>query len=287
MPDTALHTISIPLSAQTHEVAALVGRFMQTRNEAEGSGQPEPVPVAESLRIAKEFRAWIGDAPDRFDDVQNALPLEEDPMDWLLDDLPWRLAKAGMIDELADFSRSFAEVTSPDSFLGDLALRLGEAGRHDEALAQAQSILERFPDDPWTVIRAGEVHQLREELDQAEAAYRKALSMAGDDGFTRAGVLERLAPMLEQCGRAEEAGALIAEEQRRQEERRKGVKTERKKERKKERASSAVAAAGASESNESLPEPFLEPARRESPKVGRNAPCPCGSGKKHKRCCGA
>jgi len=25
--------------------------------------------------------------------------------------------------------------------------------------------------------------------------------------------------------------------------------------------------------------------RRESPKVGRNAPCPCGSGKKYKKCC--
>jgi transposase-like protein len=27
------------------------------------------------------------------------------------------------------------------------------------------------------------------------------------------------------------------------------------------------------------------PIRRESPKVGRNEPCPCGSGLKHKRCC--
>ena len=26
--------------------------------------------------------------------------------------------------------------------------------------------------------------------------------------------------------------------------------------------------------------------RRESPKIGRNAPCPCGSGKKYKQCCG-
>jgi len=26
--------------------------------------------------------------------------------------------------------------------------------------------------------------------------------------------------------------------------------------------------------------------RREVPKVGRNDPCPCGSGKKYKRCCG-
>ncbi|MBX3738479.1 MAG: YchJ family protein [Candidatus Didemnitutus sp.] len=27
--------------------------------------------------------------------------------------------------------------------------------------------------------------------------------------------------------------------------------------------------------------------RREQPKVGRNDPCPCGSGKKYKKCCGA
>jgi preprotein translocase subunit SecA len=29
------------------------------------------------------------------------------------------------------------------------------------------------------------------------------------------------------------------------------------------------------------------PVRREFPKVGRNQPCPCGSGKKYKRCHGA
>ena len=32
--------------------------------------------------------------------------------------------------------------------------------------------------------------------------------------------------------------------------------------------------------------PVFAPART-MPKVGRNAPCPCGSGKKYKRCCGA
>jgi len=31
------------------------------------------------------------------------------------------------------------------------------------------------------------------------------------------------------------------------------------------------------------PKPF----RREEPKVGRNDPCPCGSNKKYKKCCGA
>ena len=26
--------------------------------------------------------------------------------------------------------------------------------------------------------------------------------------------------------------------------------------------------------------------KRANPKIGRNAPCPCGSGKKYKKCCG-
>ena len=29
------------------------------------------------------------------------------------------------------------------------------------------------------------------------------------------------------------------------------------------------------------------PVRRSAPRVGRNEPCPCGSGKKYKKCCGA
>ncbi|MCK5437892.1 MAG: SEC-C domain-containing protein, partial [Desulfobulbaceae bacterium] len=29
-----------------------------------------------------------------------------------------------------------------------------------------------------------------------------------------------------------------------------------------------------------------QPVTREGQKIGRNAPCPCGSGKKYKRCCG-
>jgi SEC-C motif domain protein len=32
--------------------------------------------------------------------------------------------------------------------------------------------------------------------------------------------------------------------------------------------------------------PKAMPTLRAEPKIGRNAPCPCGSGKKHKKCCG-
>ncbi len=33
-------------------------------------------------------------------------------------------------------------------------------------------------------------------------------------------------------------------------------------------------------------EPSRKPIKRSQEKVGRNAPCPCGSGKKYKKCCG-
>lgn len=36
----------------------------------------------------------------------------------------------------------------------------------------------------------------------------------------------------------------------------------------------------------SLPREPVPTYRRETPKVGRNDPCPCGSGKKYKKCCG-
>ncbi len=33
--------------------------------------------------------------------------------------------------------------------------------------------------------------------------------------------------------------------------------------------------------------PKQAPVQRTHPKVGRNEPCPCGSGRKHKKCCGS
>jgi preprotein translocase subunit SecA len=43
----------------------------------------------------------------------------------------------------------------------------------------------------------------------------------------------------------------------------------------------------AEKSEEAAPAPKIElPIKRELPKVGRNDPCPCGSGKKFKNCCG-
>jgi uncharacterized protein YecA (UPF0149 family) len=48
-------------------------------------------------------------------------------------------------------------------------------------------------------------------------------------------------------------------------------------------AQAALARAAGAEDQGSSVRPH-RPARSE--KVGRNAPCPCGSGKKYKKCCG-
>ncbi|MEA3305379.1 MAG: SEC-C metal-binding domain-containing protein, partial [Candidatus Omnitrophota bacterium] len=53
--------------------------------------------------------------------------------------------------------------------------------------------------------------------------------------------------------------------------------------------SSTVTSATSSPDGESRPEAKggqNAPFERKTPKVGRNDPCPCGSGKKYKRCCG-
>jgi len=52
--------------------------------------------------------------------------------------------------------------------------------------------------------------------------------------------------------------------------------------------SSSAARRGAEDAEGAEPEPSVQiaPQRREMPKVGRNDPCPCGSGRKYKSCCG-
>ena len=41
-----------------------------------------------------------------------------------------------------------------------------------------------------------------------------------------------------------------------------------------------------SEAQEDTGDTTVKTVRRQGAKIGRNAPCPCGSGKKYKKCCG-
>ena len=172
---------------------------------------------------------------------------------WLVE-LPMALAWGGLVDEAVAVGDALAALDEPNRamFANDVAVILAQAGRAEEAFERVAQNLRRFPDDVWTQIHAGDVHLALTDPARAEHAFRDALAMARARGDASgvADANERLGRLLaEQPGREEEAKAATREM---------------------ERASRA--AYGAS---------------RVAVKIGRNDPCPCGSGRKYKRCCGA
>jgi hypothetical protein len=205
---------------------------------------------------------------------------------WWLGELPFALARFGMVDEAAGLCARMAAVREVEFFLGDRAVILAEAGRRDEALRQVEKNLARFPDDAWVRIKAGDVYRELGDAAAAEAAYRHALAMSDADepSFDRDGAVERLICILDETGRTEEANALIESEKARAAEL--------------GRVGDAAEGEDAEDSKwlNATPSPDYAPSPsgvspgtmvRREPKVGRNEPCPCGSGKKFKRCCGS
>lgn len=198
--------------------------------------------------LAKRILQYVsspGDVPERerFEKFYDQFPYELG--DWLLQ-LPFDLASDGNVDEATEISRAFSSLFERENFLGDLAYILADAGRKDEALKQVEANLKEYPNDIWVVIKCGDALYSLEDKEGAEDLYREAYTMTSAPGYDRDGVMERFIPLLEEMGRGEEAGALIAEEE---------------------------------QDTESRP-PLIKKV-----KVGRNAPCPCGSGKKYKKCC--
>ena len=174
-----------------------------------------------------------------------------DLYDWL-DTLPLTLVDAGLTQEGAILAKRWQQIwPDNDTLLEDLPVILAEAGFDAEAREQAQKNLEYSDGSVWGRIKAGDTFNSLKDFPAAEAHYRKALKTAADED-EREGVLERLVPLLSQLGRKEEAEKLRIDASRR-----------------------------AYASNPPL---FPEPERRT--KIGRNEPCPCGSGKKYKKCCG-
>lgn len=205
-------------------------------------------------------------------------------LEWVIE-LPLALAFVGLVEEGATLAKQFAAITEADNFLPDRAILLAEAGRREEALAQVAENETRFPDHPWVTIKNGDVYECLGDLDQAERSYRQGLELAGEDSYTRAGAIERLIPLLNQLGRNEEADALINAETAADLERHERVtETLQQKTRSTTPTVPLDPLLDSDEDLENVEFPPL-PYHRETPKVGRNDPCPCGSGKKYKKCC--
>jgi tetratricopeptide (TPR) repeat protein len=221
-------------------------------------------------------------------DEKNLTELEEDTelfiLDWAIE-LPFRLARAGLIEEAATLGARFAAITEAQNFLPDRAIILAEAGRREDALAQVTENLQRFAEDPWVTIKSGDVYETLAEREQAERLYRQGLEMAGDDEYTRAGAVERLVPLVDNAGRKEEANAHIEAE-----EARKARHPPFWNRVLDEEPGAHTCPLLGDITKDLFPEPdnfdsFSVPYTRPDPKIGRNDPCPCGSAKKYKKCC--
>jgi preprotein translocase subunit SecA len=124
-----------------------------------------------------------------------------------------------------------------------------------------ESNLAEFPDEPNMLLPAGQALETLGENDRAESAYRDALMWVGFETSLRDEIVATHIALLEREGRADTADKLRQSEL--------GARREVQEER--QRAMGL------------LPSATI---RRTEPKIGRNEPCSCGSGKKYKKCCG-
>jgi tetratricopeptide (TPR) repeat protein len=194
--------------------------------------------LADQLRDSPAaFEAWAEDWPSR---------------DWMLE-LPWMLDRRGLVDDALRVADAFAEldVDQRSVFASDAAVILAHAGRVTEARTRADANVRAYPEDIWTHVHAGDVHQALGDAERAEPAFRHAAALVAAHGRHEDAsiVHERLAQLLSTIpGREGDAA---------------------------EAALAAKRSRGAVHG------------QRIATSIGRNDPCPCGSGRKYKKCCGA
>ncbi|MGB9716565.1 MAG: SEC-C metal-binding domain-containing protein [Thermodesulfovibrionales bacterium] len=168
-------------------------------------------------------------------------------IEYFLLDMPFRFARYGLIDEAVNVGRWFSELSKqPEAFLRDTGCILAEAGRREEAIQQIEENLRRFPDDVWIIINAGDaLYALGDK--RSEDYFLKAYEMAEEE-FEKLGALERLISFYNWQEIDEKADKYEKEYR-------------------------------------ELSEPPKPKQVKKAKKIGRNDPCPCGSGKKYKKCC--
>jgi hypothetical protein len=236
------------------EIGALMPLVLKGKQAIEAYAEtPSKERLIEHYGIAMELFAAVLQDRSRLRLIETCLA---DLFHWLLS-LTTDLAGAGLADEAARLSEAWADLGEPEEFLGDRAVILARAGHEADAREQIETNLKLFAREFWIQVKAGDAYRALKDWPKAEERYRLSRAIATTE-FDRAEARLRIVELLRESGKSSEADALEAEEAERIE--RERVRAES------ERASRA-------------------PLVREGPKIGRNDPCPCGSGRKHKKCC--
>jgi hypothetical protein len=228
--------------------------------DAEDADQPlenvEGLPAA--IAAAKGLVQYLqgfpaAERPARFDEIRQRGTYDYSA--WLVELLEQH--GADYPDLAAQLADVMADCPQAEHFQTELAIALAIAGRREEAQSRARVNLQRYPDDFWVKILTADVFIELNEDAQAIDLLVQALASAGDC-FDWDAIVERLEELFERSGSVELLTAIVRQNPR---------------------------PTPATSPTSALSEPDVSARLEKATKIGRNDPCPCGSGKKYKKCC--
>jgi len=233
-------------------------------------GHPEE--LARQVQLAADLGSEFAGCEDRFFDF---LSPHRSAGDLILEEWMWnlanRLGKADMVEEAVAVSEIFARLDPHDAWNHrcNAAVVLAQAGRAEEARRRVQTNLTDYPDRHLVMIRSAHAAAAYGDLATAKSLWQ-ALELAEEGGDPEEvdAAREWFEHFFDDHG-PDDADRAVLTERVADWHRRTGWVT----------ANARLGQDGGP--GLTRPAPV-----RAGPKVGRNQPCPCGSGRKYKRCCG-
>jgi tetratricopeptide (TPR) repeat protein len=248
------------------------------RADEKGQSLPKVNGLPAELAAALELTQFL----KRFDGLQRAAQFDlideeagyYDYTDWLIEVLDEHTRKfPATVFEIADV---LSECREPARFETIAAMALAHAGRKDDAAVRAQNTVQRFPDDLWAHLLAGDVFEELEDEDQAIRLWTAALALA-KDAVDWDAAADRLSDLFDYSGREDDVEQILKQYPRPPG----ALRSPEPFDACDEHEGSELDPWMDSTIGKIAPPEHLTRART----VGRNEPCPCGSGKKYKKCC--
>jgi tetratricopeptide (TPR) repeat protein len=240
------------------------------------------------MRSIREFDERFGGSQSLFNWIQD---LEDELWNAGLEDRQFLTARIALCEEgLRRFFRSDDDLMSENRRRA-LAESYYELGETDKAEALYRGWLHLDPRWGWGWIGWSDCYRFtrteRRDWSRCEQILREGLTIA--DVRDRADIVDRLADVCEEQGRSEEAAEFRRQAKRITEtvEVSQSVSSAGKVLRQKTQVNIGGAGLPLSEMSNLAATMRETTAPITRQKVGRNEPCPCGSGKKFKKCCGA
>ncbi len=232
--------------------------LQRAMNETVGKRNP-PVFILDDARqaaldVAKVIVGADGQLATKSYELLNA-KLPADLRAWLLE-LPSFLSKKGRKEQGDELCDLYEPIFGKPYLDAERAVVLWESGAKDEGKRALKKAGEEHPDHCWPHLRLGYVLEQQGFLDDAQKHYEQAVDKARqseqkkDVRFSWDGLVQFWHNKGDRNKAVELSRQMLKE---------------------------------CPELEEELK---VETITNAAPKVGRNDPCPCGSGQKHKRCCG-